>query len=65
MVVVDFSSLTLYVTVDLSGIFSAREYIYVMHTAYYNSRGCTLKKKEKEKSIHEGLGNGCVCGRGV
>lgn len=39
------SYLTLYVTVDLRGIFSAREYIYVMHTAYNNGRGCTLNKQ--------------------
>lgn len=65
MVVVDSSSLTLYVTVDLSGIFNAREYIYVMHTAYYNSRGCTLRKKKKKKkngfTSMRGMGNGCVC----
>lgn len=43
------SYLTLYVTVDLRGIFSAREYIYVMHTAYNNGRGCTLNKKQTNK----------------
>lgn len=42
MVIVDACHLTLYVTVELSVIFHAREYIYVMHTAYNNSRGCTL-----------------------
>lgn len=47
------SYLTLYVTVDLRGIFDAREYIYVMHTAYYNSRGRTLRKKKRK---HTGLG---------
>lgn len=50
------SSLTLYVTVDLSGIFHAREYIYVMHTAYYNSRGCTLKREHGALGVIVGGG---------
>lgn len=62
MDVVDSSSLTLYVTVHLSGIFSARDCIYVMHSAYYNSRGCTLTKKKSlgDKGIGVFVGVGGI-----
>lgn len=54
------SYLTLYVTVDLCGIFSAREYIYVMHTAYNNGRGCTLNKTNKQTNMGDWARGGGV-----
>lgn len=56
---VDTSSLTLYVTIVLSVISNTRQHIYVMHTAYYNSGVCKKKKKDLHWDL-SGLGTG-VC----
>ena len=49
VVVVDF-----FLVCDLSGIFNATEYIYVMHTAYYTSRGHTFEKRSMGKWVFVG-----------
>lgn len=59
MVVVDSSYLTLYVTVDLSGILSARGYIYVCILHIITIEGALCKKNKPR----EGLGNVFVCGQ--